>query len=68
MQVVSLTIQSGTDDQQVWKCIIERNDMEIKMEKAKQDIGLHITFYLFRYEVSMFESPSFLQYCMFKGE
>ena len=62
MQVVSLTILTRTDELklQVRKCIIERNDLEIKMEKAKQDIGLHITFYLFRYEVSMFESPSFI--------
>lgn len=37
MQVVSLTILTRTDELklQVWKCIIDKNDLEIKMENAK---------------------------------
>lgn len=53
---------------QLQKCIIEKNDLEIKMEEAIQDTGLHITFSVFRLAVHMIESPSFLQYYMFQGE
>jgi len=45
--------------------LFERNDLEIKTETAKQDIGLHMTFSAFRFAVCTFESLSFLQYCMF---
>jgi len=48
--------------------LLKRNDLEIKMEKAKQNISLHITFFVFRFLVCMFESPSFSPYCMFQGE
>jgi len=47
---------------QLQKCINERNDLEIKMEEAKQDTGLYITFSLFRFAVCMSGSPHFLQY------
>jgi hypothetical protein len=38
------------------------------MEKAKQDTGLHITFFVFKFAVCKLKSPSFLKYCLFKGE
>lgn len=53
---------------QLQKCIIERNDLEIKMEEAKQDTGLHIKFSVFRFAVCMFGFSSFLQSYMFQGE
>jgi hypothetical protein len=61
---------SGTDELelQLQKCIIERNDLELTLEEAKQDTGLHITFSVFIFVACMFESLSFLQYFMFQGE
>jgi len=31
---------------QLQKCIIEKNDIEIKMEEAKQDTGQHLTCFV----------------------
>ena len=36
---------------QLQKRIIERNDLEIKMEEAKHDTGMYITFSLFMFAV-----------------
>ena len=58
---VSLSILTRTDE---LKRKLQMNDIEIKIEKAKQDIGLHITFSAFRFALWMLESPGFLQYCM----
>jgi len=46
---------------QLQKCIIEKNNIEIRMEEANQDTGLYITFSLFGFTVCMFGSH-FLQY------
>jgi len=59
---VSLTILTRTDE---LKLQLQMNDIEFKIEKAKQDIGLHdITFSAFRFAVCALKSPTFLQYCM----
>ncbi|KAG4953209.1 hypothetical protein JHK87_038803 [Glycine soja] len=41
---------------QLQKCIIEKNDLEIKMEEAKQDTGQHITCSVFRLVVHVIGS------------
>ena len=53
---------------QLQKCIIEKNDLEITMEEAKQDTGLRSTFSLFIFAVCMFGSPHFLHCQIFQGE
>jgi len=67
---IHVNSDSWTDELklQLQKCIIEKNNLEIKMEEAKQDIGLYITFSLFRFAVCMFGSPHFLQNLMSQGE
>lgn len=53
---------------QLQKCIIEKNDLEIKMEEAIQDTGQHITCSVFKLAVHKMGLPSFSQRYMFQGE